>query len=206
MASPLEDVFMAAIPYHHIILDTNEQFKAQRKFISDAMSPAFLRDIAAPRICDTALELVELWRLKARIAAGHPFSAHNDITSAIFDAIWVIAIGDRAGGISSQISFLCEHQSSTTLKLKDDAVIFPVAPTPSIVSAIDRMVEAFEKVVKAPFPQMHHRILKWFPKLRAAYAAKDETLDRMLEYSRRRFPRFGEADQIFRPGLFPASG
>jgi len=80
-----KDIFTPQVPYHHIVLPTNEQFKAQRRFISDAMSPAFLRDVGARRVYEAAQELLKLWRLKARLS-GMPLLGvmHLDLESSIY--------------------------------------------------------------------------------------------------------------------------
>ncbi|RDW66799.1 hypothetical protein BP5796_09548 [Coleophoma crateriformis] len=182
-----KDVFDANIPYHHLVLDTNEQFKAQRRFISDAMSPTFLREVGAPHIHEAVNNLIKLWRLKTRLAEGRPFRASVDIKHAIFDAIWVIAIGENANGVNTQLDFLSGQPSSATFDVKDNAVVFPEAQNPGIFDAICRICEAFEQILSSPFPQLHHKILKLFPNLRKAYSLKDEAITRMLEQSRKRF-------------------
>ncbi|RDW62238.1 hypothetical protein BP6252_11671 [Coleophoma cylindrospora] len=182
-----KDIFQGNIPYHHLVQDTNEQFKAQRKFINDAMSPTFLREVGAPRIHEAVNNLINLWRLKTRLAEGRPFRANVDLKHAIFDAIWVIAIGENANGVNNQLDFLSGLPSSTTFDVKDSAVVFPEAQNPGIFDAVCRMCEAFETIVGSPFPQLHHKILKLFPGLRKAYSLKDEAITRMLEQSRKRF-------------------
>lgn len=182
-----KDIFMSNVPYHHIVQDTNEQFKAQRKFISDAMSPAFLRDISGPRVHGMTMELVELWRMKARLAGGRPFPAHEDLKRGIFDAIWEIAIGDRAGNTASQISYLSKQKLSVDQSVKDDPVDFLAVAVPGIPAAVELMIKAIGKVAASPVPQLHHRILRWFPELRAAYATKDREVTRLMELSRERF-------------------
>jgi hypothetical protein len=182
-----KDIFNDCIGYHHIVLPTNEQFKAQRAFNKDAMSPVFLRDVGAPRVHEAAIDLIKLWHLKARVANGRAFKAHLDIKHAVFDAIWAIAIGEHAGGVNTQTTYLSERQSSLDLNSGLDTVDFPQAPPPPIEGAIDLMIGAIEKVAPSPIPQPYHKFLKLFPTLRGAYATKDKAIDYMLEVSRQRF-------------------
>jgi hypothetical protein len=182
-----KDIFNDNVPYHHIVLPTNEQFKAQRTFIRDAMSPVFLRDVGVPRVHEAAIDLVKLWHLKARIANGRAFKGFPDIKHAVFDAIWAIAIGEQAGGVNTQTAYLSGRQPSLDLNNGPDTVEFPEAPTPPIVGAIDLMIDAIEKVAPSPIPQPYHKFLKLFPTLRGAYATKDKAIDYMLEVSRQRF-------------------
>jgi hypothetical protein len=54
-ASFVSDIFLGLLPEHHISMKTNDTFKQHRRWLQDLMTPAFLHDVAAPRIYTTFL-------------------------------------------------------------------------------------------------------------------------------------------------------
>lgn len=183
----MSDTLETPAPFHHVRLSTNDQFKAQRKFISDARTPTFLKEVGAAHIHESATNLVNIWRQKARLANGFSFDAQAVITHAIFDAIWAIAIGENADCTNIQYRHLTEHHSTMNFTNDEEIITFPTAPLPKIISAITSMVDAVETVLSSPIPILHHRILRLFPKLHHAYAIRDHALDRMVQESKERF-------------------
>lgn len=82
-------------PDHHFRLRTNEVWKSHRRLVQDLMTLPFLHNVAGPVINQNALELLELWRVDARIADGRPFEASVDTNHAVLDAIMSFAFGER---------------------------------------------------------------------------------------------------------------
>ncbi|KAH8784899.1 cytochrome P450 [Diaporthe sp. PMI_573] len=77
---------------------TTPQLRAQKRLWQDVMKPEFLRRVAAPNIHKAALELVDLWRLKAAsVYKDRPFKVHDDLKDAALDAMWVAVVGEEPG-------------------------------------------------------------------------------------------------------------
>lgn len=54
------------------------KFKLQKKLVKDTMNPVFLARVAAPRLENAVKELIELWKIKTKLADGASFEAAND--------------------------------------------------------------------------------------------------------------------------------
>jgi hypothetical protein len=76
-------------------MKTTDVWEAHRKLVADAMSPSFLDNVAFLRIYESTMGLVDFWRVKARLALGHPFSASQDIKHSALDIIWVATLGEQ---------------------------------------------------------------------------------------------------------------
>ncbi len=183
----MKDVFKGTGPLHSIRMSTDETFKAQRKIFMDTMSPAFLHKVAAPQIYSATVDLVQLWRIKASLAKGHPFQADGDIIHAALDAIWAVTVGGNVGTTKTQVDHLTPIDSLDLAKDKDEAVKMPKGPVPIFFSALTTITAALETMTSSPSPVLHHFILRQFPKLRKAFAVKDKSMESLLKQARAQF-------------------
>ncbi|KAI1044208.1 hypothetical protein LB505_008614 [Fusarium chuoi] len=88
-------------------MPTGDRWKAHRKLVADTMSPAFLGGVAGPQMWKSTMKLIDLWRVKERLAKGRPFSVSTDIRKAAFEIIWAATFGFDSG-----LSFLRRCPSS----------------------------------------------------------------------------------------------
>ncbi|KAI1033848.1 hypothetical protein LB503_010979 [Fusarium chuoi] len=70
----LRSLFMPLVPEFHFHMPTGDRWKAHRKLVADTMSPAFLGGVAGPQMWKSTMKLIDLWRVKERLAKGRPFS------------------------------------------------------------------------------------------------------------------------------------
>ncbi|GJC80907.1 cytochrome P450 monooxygenase TRI13 [Colletotrichum liriopes] len=88
------DLLSGEIPQFHINLKTGPEWKGHRRLLQDLMTPQFLNRVAAPNIYTSATNLVDLWKMKARIADGRTFSAEQDIFFTALDAVLDFGFSD----------------------------------------------------------------------------------------------------------------
>jgi len=100
------ELFSQILPHATLSQVTTPALKAQKRLWSDVMHPDFLRRVVAPNLQTAAMELVELWNLKAERAAGEPFDVSDDFQSTALDAIWVAILGSRIGVLRHEIDKL----------------------------------------------------------------------------------------------------
>lgn len=92
------DMFGPMFPNATVAQYTTPELKAQKRLWQDVMNTEFLRKAAAPNIHKAALELVDLWRLKAAsVYRDQAFEVHDDLKDAALDAIWVAVVGEEPG-------------------------------------------------------------------------------------------------------------
>ena len=159
------------------------------------MSPSFLRRVVAPNVYKSALELVELWRLKASLADGRPFAAQEDLEVAAFDAIWIAILGSELGGVRSEIQTLQAEASSIELpKDKDSAVRLPSAIRLNMYKAIAYLNSTVEGLMASPFPVWHHWFIRQSSQYKANNAIKDKEIHKLIKHAQDRFRRISKAD------------
>ena len=187
--------FKPLIPHATLVQPSNQVFKQQRRLWVDCMSPGFLRRVVAPNVYKSALELVELWRLKASLADGRPFAAQEDFELAAFDAIWIAILGSELGGVRSEIETLQAEASSIELpKDKDHAVRLPSASRPDMYKAIAYLNSTVEGVMASPFPVWHHWFIRQSSQYKANNAIKDREIHQLTKHAQDRFRRTSNAD------------
>jgi len=117
--SPLtSELFEPVIPRCTLAQLTTPELKAQKRLWGDVMGLEFLRGVVAPNIHVAAGELMELWRLKAKISEtatatatmtreeGVEVTVKADFNHAALDAIWVAILGSKLGAIRRDIEAL----------------------------------------------------------------------------------------------------
>ncbi|RYP48696.1 hypothetical protein DL768_005476 [Monosporascus sp. mg162] len=169
------DVFSGILPHAHPAMETfDPRFKSTRDLVRDVMTPSFLQSVSAPRAYDVAVNLVELWRLKHRMAKGHPFQAADDIVEFSFDAILSAAtgLGASGGDVWQQLLHLRKFESNATFAADRASVNEPVN-LPALgrsvkLKALSTDEESLWKGFYMPWPKLYHRVNKLRPSVRDA--------------------------------------
>jgi len=99
-------LFAPLVPRSTLAQLTTPELRAQKRLWSGVMNADFLRRVVAPNIHLAALDLIELWTLKAASASGAPISVAKDFNHAALDAIWVAILGSNPGIIRREITTL----------------------------------------------------------------------------------------------------
>ena len=155
------EVLLGLLPQAFISMQTNDMFRHQRRLLANTMSPAFLAQVAAPRIHDAALDLIALWQLKIKLAGNHPFSAPSDIHHMTLDAIWAATFGTSSGTTKSQVALLSALAKLESLS-PDESIpaTFPKGPTPPAFNAIATMTDSLDNAIGSPLPSWHHWLIR----------------------------------------------
>lgn len=172
----------AMIPDHHIsMLTSSPQFRRNRELVKDLMAAPFLHSVNAPLVWENAQRFVELWRLKARLAAGRPFDAAEDVTCMTFDVIKNAALGrDGTGLIASCVEKLRAGSNPGVAGGTTDAPFpFPAAPHDNVLEGLHRMDAAISSTGVFP-AKLYHAVNNLRPSLREAFKWKAEMLKRQV--------------------------
>ncbi|KAL6702428.1 hypothetical protein ACN47E_001869 [Coniothyrium glycines] len=169
----LSDLLQGAIPDAHIMLRTDDVFRGHRRLLQDLMSPGFLKDVAAPNIYTQACQLIRLWEIKAKRAAGRPFDASDDIFNAALDAVFGFAFGPSWEHSAMQSTIDALAQMPDSHGEPDSAVEFASGPQDNVVAATLGLVEAVEKVQGSLSMKLTWQLLSLTPGLRRARRTRD---------------------------------
>lgn len=164
------------LPGWHLSMKTGPLWKARRKLVSDAMTPTFLAEVAAPRIYEALTDLIDLWSLKADLAAGNSFEARDDLNLTARDAIWALSVGDSARAVRAQREALA-LSSTNAHDIKANVIQYPPAPKNPGFDSIGILAESIEYAQKAPFPVFAYRLIGNLPIYRRARQARDKLID-----------------------------
>lgn len=181
-------------PDHHLRLRTNEVFKAHRSLVQDLMTPSFLYTVAGPVMHSNAVDLMHLWRLKARIADGRPWEAGEDINHAILDAVMSFAFGERFKHSATKPTVaLIEglgdeaiRESSVSYGKEDglDGLIhFPSAKVSDVLQAITDLSATIGQVRGALPPSLVWAYIMRKPSIKRATKVKEEYFLKELQYA-----------------------
>ncbi|GAM83031.1 hypothetical protein ANO11243_010170 [Dothideomycetidae sp. 11243] len=189
-----QDVFGGVIPEHHMLMPTNDRFKAQRKLLADTMTPSFLTDVAAKHLYQQSQHLVDMWRVKAKVAGGRPFDMDDDINHFALDAIWAVAFGSEIDTIKTQRQFL-EKLNSPDLPPDIDApATLPRPQLPDAFEAIMVLSHSMEDAAQSPFPAFAHWCLRQAKPWKLAKAHKDRLVQDRLNDAKARLLNDDEAN------------
>lgn len=183
---------------HHIVMMTADpQFRKNRELVKDLMTPNFLNTVNAPEIWRNTVQFVELWKLKAKIAAGRPFEAATDVTHMTFDIIKNVAVG-KDGNTMIEVyleqlrsyaargeGHVDAHLHPAVRAAHDSPYEFPKPPRDETLEAQHRMNEAITPSIPAP-SRLFHAVNNRRPYMREAYASKERLLRRQVDLAVRR--------------------
>ncbi|RYC56957.1 hypothetical protein CHU98_g9246 [Xylaria longipes] len=170
-------------PNHHIHLKTTPAWRAQRRLIQDLMTPSFLNNVAAPALHQKACDLLDLWRIKTRIADGRPWAAAGDIDNVSLDAVVVFAFGQRFVQAHSALQPAIEAiQSLGKTEIEsivksdslDDPITFPEGEVDKVLSAILELVETVQEMQGSPLPDLKWAYVNRKPQVRRAAKIKED--------------------------------
>ncbi|KAI3332041.1 cytochrome P450 [Xylariaceae sp. AK1471] len=168
------DGFRGILPHAFPAMETfDPDFRSSRNLARDLMTPSFLHAVNAPRIYDVACHLLELWRMKSRLAMGRPFDVMDDISEFSFDAILSAAmgLGPQGGDIEHKRRELAKNTSSTPSVVNadvDSPVLFPQAPRSAKLNGLRVEEASLSKSFTVPWPGLYHRVNNLRPSVRAA--------------------------------------
>ncbi|KAK4554936.1 hypothetical protein LTR86_008084 [Recurvomyces mirabilis] len=176
------DLFISVLPANQVHMRTNDTWRAHRRLMADTMSTAFLNKVAARQIYGSALEIVGMWREKARLADGRPFQVYKDVFRGALDVIWAVTFGSEVGTTRNQRKYLSDLKEIEVSTDVDAPVDLPMVQNPEAFEAIMTLGESCEIPMKSPFPRLHHAMaLRFYPR----YVSARKTVDRLLTDSLR---------------------
>lgn len=182
------DIFVGTVPDHHIVQPTNDKFRRGRRLLADTMSNGFLNSVAAPSLHRHTLKLMELWRVKNDLAAGHAFWAADDLNYFALDSIWDTALGSQLNSIGQETDQLLSLSKSRIdiPKSTDEAISFPEPEFTADVGSMKTLTHSIDMAVVSPVPRQTHWFLRLSPSYRRATARKEQLIQESLDDAKSR--------------------
>ncbi|KAI8626282.1 cytochrome P450 monooxygenase [Xylariaceae sp. FL1651] len=194
-ATSAADLLAGLVPDHHIHMKTLPRWRAHRRLIQDLMSPGFLHNVAGPALHESALLLVDLWRVKSRIAAGRPWTTTEDIDHAAVDSVLVFtfgeAFGQRHSATRSALEELKEAPAEDRIQPEspsssDEPIAFRLTRADEVVRATLDLIACGEEVQGSPMPPLKWYFVNRKPHIKRARQIKESFVRSELEDAVRR--------------------
>ncbi|CBX97121.1 hypothetical protein IAQ61_007939 [Plenodomus lingam] len=191
------DIFWGVTPQFHANLVTNEAWRAQRKLVSDLMTPAFLNSVAAPQLHEKFSDMVALWREKMRLAQGRPFSVKHDVYEASLEAIWAAVFGGAEDTATRKsVELLASNKSMQLPGGANEEVVFERVPAEAIFEAVLRLTDSIEETLKSPYPIIRGFLQRYYPSLRKHWRVKDTVMTEQIRLAEERLAKMKDDQEI----------
>ncbi|KAI9370017.1 cytochrome P450 monooxygenase [Aspergillus egyptiacus] len=127
-------VLSALFPNNQLPMRTGAAWKAQARRWAGAMSTSFLRDAVTPGVYGRVGRLVELWRMKSRVAGARPWTAVGDVDALVMEIVMGFTFGDAREGSGSALEGRIRAVQGMSMQRRKDIeemdadrpVVFPV--------------------------------------------------------------------------------
>jgi hypothetical protein len=187
-------LFRSIVPGSSLAKVKGPRWRAQVRLWSDIISAGFLRDQAAPIMLRTASELVELWRVRARVAGGRPCWVRDDFKTATYDVIWKALLGSDVDAVRSERETVLEWALDIEQPASpDEPAEMAVAPMRAELEAGTYFTDLILATSMSPIPGVLHFLWSLTPKWRRHWATTRQLMSELVDLSRARFAERGEA-------------
>ncbi|KAI8632916.1 cytochrome P450 [Xylariaceae sp. FL1651] len=195
----LGEVFGPLLPNNHVWMPSDERFRAHRHLLRDTMSPGFLNGVVAPSIHTAILSLLDLWRLKDRIAKGRPVQVDEDIIRGVVDVVLSVSYGLHVETIKTQINtILSSEEALPSSGGHETPVVFPEAEDPKIYQSVRTLIDSIQIGMSSPVPRQHMKFaLGFYPSLVSARRFLDNVVTTQLRATYQKFTtNLNDKDQV----------
>lgn len=170
---------MGALGDFHARMKTNKDWKRNRRWMQDLMTPSFLNTFVGPAVHSKGLELVKLFEIKMNLAKGRPFNVRTDFEYASVDCMTDFAFGQNLPHttIGPQIGFTSQMDPPKIQDEKsDEPAVFPEAPINDGLTPFHDAPHLVEKTLATVSPRLS---LWWWKKqswYQKVFSHKNEVL------------------------------
>jgi hypothetical protein len=186
--------FRPLVPGASICKVKGPLWKAQVRLWTDIISVGFLKNQAAPIMYHSALELVDLFKAKAKVSDGRPFYVAEDFKIATFDVIWKAMLGSEQNGINKEREMVLEWADAIKQpESKDEPSELAMAPKSDEWEAAVYFLSLIPSTLMSPIPGLLHFVYSLTPTWRRHWATKKRLMRELIEQSMARFADLGDA-------------
>ncbi|KAI4098900.1 MAG: hypothetical protein LQ339_006206 [Xanthoria mediterranea] len=138
---------------------TGDTYKSRRQLRQDLMAPKYLNNYIGPFLHSKALDLVNLFEVKANLAKGRPFSFREDYTRTVLDIMLHHSFGKDydESALEPQLELLRRMTTSSIPESGvDEPVDFAEAPRSFFIELLHDTAQVLEKTTVSLAPQLNY--------------------------------------------------
>ena len=193
-SSVFSDLFRAYVPESQVTFSTNNSWKYNRRLVSETMLPMFLSEIACKRAYNATLDLVSLWKQKARLAPHYTHDVFQDIHSTTADAIWAMTFGSDLATCKEQVKYLAKMDKISLPSDADKEITqIPSCSPPATYNAIRTLFDSSQISMRFGY-NVHRLAVNFLPSLRRAKAIRDSAVGKLLRDAEKTFTKSSSRD------------
>lgn len=162
----------------------NRAFKNGRRLWNVILGPKFLETVAARKFYDVAVEIGELWQLKAESTGSElPFEAQEDLRMATLDGIWRMNVGTDLGLLKARRN---GAKDGARISTRTRVASFRTGKLPEFHAVLSTLLVCLDWVLQGISPNFYTWVFRSSGVLGRAAAQKDRILDECIAGARLR--------------------
>ncbi|KAL2257039.1 hypothetical protein VTK26DRAFT_747 [Humicola hyalothermophila] len=169
------EVFAGIMPLHRTVFESSDpRYKRSMELVRGLSTPSFLHEVHGPHSWKVAHDLMELWKLKGRLAKGHPFDVATNIIELGLDMSLSAAcgLGPNGGDIRRQLTYLQSVAETVAEAISsdyaDEPALIPELPMSDKLVSVKTDEESMGRAFMLPWPALFHKVNKLRPSVRRA--------------------------------------
>ncbi|TGO20630.1 hypothetical protein BPAE_0279g00030 [Botrytis paeoniae] len=189
--------FLALLPFNHMTMPTNDEWKANRRLIADTMSPRFLNRFAARSMHKSTLEYIDLLLAKRKKSAGCPFEVSADTFGVMLDGIVGATFGTDSGAVKRQLEFIQDLDVVAPIDESRGFAKFARAPDPPLLHALIILMWSLH-IPTHPLggPWLHKLAMRFLPRYHNALTLVRSYLDDSVKTAEKNRQHLNEKNEI----------
>ncbi|KAF3391718.1 hypothetical protein F1880_007397 [Penicillium rolfsii] len=192
--------FLALLPYNHMTMPTNDEWRANRRLIAETMSPRFLNRHAAPYMHKSTLEYIDLMLEKEKKSAGRPFEVLADTFGVMLDGIVGATFGTDSGAVKRQLKFIQYLDGLAPIDARRGFANFARTPDPPLLGALILLMWSLHiptHPLGGPFP--HKIAMRFIPRYRDALKLVRSYIDESVKVAEKKRQHVHEEGEFASP-------
>ncbi|KAI9643369.1 hypothetical protein NHQ30_007988 [Ciborinia camelliae] len=192
--------FLALLPYNHMTMPTNDEWKANRRLIAETMSPRFLNRHAAHYMHNCTLEYIDLLLEKEKKSAGRPFEVSADTFGVMLDGIVGATFGTDSGAIKRQLKHIQDFNGVAPIDDSRGFANFARAPDPPLLDALILLMWSLH-IPTHPLGGLllHKLVMRFVPRYRDALTLVRAYLDDSVKTAEKKRMHLNEKIEVDSP-------
>ncbi|KAJ5247031.1 cytochrome P450 [Penicillium chermesinum] len=192
--------FLALLPYNHMTMPTDDEWRANRRLIAETMSPRFLNGHAASSMHKSTLEYIDLLLEKEKRSSGCPFEVLADTFGVMLDGIVGATFGTDSGAVKRQLKFIQNLDGVAPIDASRGFANFARAADPPLLDALVLLMWSLHIPTHPLGGPLPHKIaMRFIPRYRNALKLVRSYIDESVKVAEQKRQHVHEEEEVDSP-------
>lgn len=188
---------LAPLDGFHARMKTGTVWKTTRAWLQDLMGPSFLNNVVGPRMYLNSLRLIDLWKIRSRVADGRPFDANDNLDHSALDGMLSFVFDEHFEhtALAPQVE-AASHLGVSSVEVGSHSEIHsPYRPLNDFIAALYETVDAIDKITKSVSLRLSMWWMRQTPRYRKVTAVKRQVIREQIRGALKRLDSPSESRQ-----------